>query len=63
MRLALSDADAAFRDEMREFFTTQIPAEIRERARNDTLKYPDDLVTAQQILNKAGLGVPNWPVE
>lgn len=63
MRLALSDADAAFRDEMREFFTTAIPADIRERARHDELRYPDDLVTAQRILNEAGLGVPNWPVE
>ena len=34
MRLAMTEADTAFRDELREFFTTQIPAEIRERARN-----------------------------
>ena len=40
MRLALSDADAAFRDELRVFFTTQIPAEILDRARNDELRYP-----------------------
>ena len=32
MRLALSEADSAFRDELRVFFTTQIPAEILERA-------------------------------
>ncbi|HOB50766.1 MAG TPA: acyl-CoA dehydrogenase family protein [Mycobacterium sp.] len=63
MKLALSDADRAFRDELREFFTTKIPAEIRERARNDELQYPDDMVTTQRILNEAGLAVPNWPVE
>ena len=63
MRLTLSEADAAFREELRDFFTTAIPAEIRERARNEDLKYPDDLVTTQRILNKAGLAVPNWPVE
>ena len=63
MRLALSEADAAFRDELRVFFTTQIPAEILERARNDELRYPEDMVTTQQILNAAGLAVPNWPVE
>ncbi len=63
MRLALSDADAAFREELREFFTTRIPAEIRERARNDQLRYPEDMVTTQRILNEAGLAVPNWPVE
>ena len=63
MRLALSDADAAFRDELRVFFTTQIPAEILDRARNDELRYPEDMVTTQRILNAAGLAVPNWPVE
>lgn len=63
MRLALSEADAAFRDELREFFTTKIPAEIRERARNDELDFPADAVTTQRILNEAGLAVPNWPVE
>lgn len=63
MRLALSDADLAFRDELREFFRTAVPAEIRERARNDELRYPEDMVTTQRILNAAGLGVPNWPVE
>ncbi len=63
MQLALSDADAAFRDELREFFTTQVPADIRERAHNGELKYPDDIVASQRILNQAGLAVPNWPVE
>ena len=63
MRLALSDADRTFRDELREFFTTRIPAEIRERARNDDLRYPEDMVTTQRILNEAGLAVPNWPIE
>lgn len=63
VRLALSDADAAFRDELREFFTTQIPAEIRDRARNENLRFPEDMVTTQRILNQAGLAVPNWPVE
>lgn len=63
MKLALSDADAAFRDELREFFTTQVPAEIRERARNEELRYPEDVVMTMQALNAAGLAVPNWPVE
>ena len=63
MRLTLSDADAAFRDDLREFFTTQIPAEIRERAREGRVRFPDDVVTAQRILNERGIAVPNWPVE
>ena len=63
MKLALSEADSAFRDELREFFSTQIPAEIRERTRNEEHNYPDDAITTMRILNKAGLAVPNWPVE
>lgn len=63
MHLALSDADAQFRDELREFFTTQVPADIRDRARQEKLNYPDDVVTSQRILNQAGLAVPNWPIE
>ena len=63
MQLALNDEDAAFRDELREFFTTQVPADIRDRARREALIWPDDIVTTQRILNKAGLAVPNWPVE
>ncbi len=63
MKLALSDADVAFRDELRDFFTNKFPADIRERVRNETLNYPDDVVTSMRILNEAGLAVPNWPVE
>ena len=50
----MTEADTAFRDELREFFTTEIPAEIRERARNDALNLPEDMVITQRILNKAG---------
>ena len=42
MKLHLTEEESAFREEMRTFFTTEIP---------------------QQILNRAGLAVPNWPVE
>lgn len=63
MRLALSAEEAAFRDEMRTFFTTEIPADIRERGRLGHSIFPDDIVTTQKILNANGLAVPNWPVE
>lgn len=63
MKLALSDAEVAFRDELREFFTTRVPQDVRDRARNGELRMPDDVVTAQRILNERGIAVPNWPVE
>jgi alkylation response protein AidB-like acyl-CoA dehydrogenase len=63
VRLALSDEDAAFREDLRRIYTTEIPADIRERTREGDLNYPDDLVTTQRILNEHGLAVPTWPVE
>ncbi|MCV7282103.1 acyl-CoA dehydrogenase family protein [Mycolicibacterium flavescens] len=63
MKLELSESDAAFRDEMRRFFTTEIPADLRERMQAGHPNFPDDMVTSQRILNANGLAVPNWPVE
>jgi alkylation response protein AidB-like acyl-CoA dehydrogenase len=63
MQLALSAEDAEFRDEMREFFTTKIPQEIRDAVRDQRELSKEQLVESQQILNAAGLAVPNWPVE
>ena len=63
MKLALSDEDAAFREELRRFYTTEVPADLRERVAAGHPKFPDDMVTAQRILNANGLAVPNWPVE
>ena len=63
MRLQLSDEDVAFREEMHTFFTTKVPQEIRDTvaARRELSK--EQIVETQQILNAAGLAVPNWPVE
>ena len=63
MRLELSPEDAAFREEMRTFFTTAVPQEIRDAvaARRELTK--DQIVESQRILNEHGLAVPNWPVE
>ncbi|MGJ9412834.1 acyl-CoA dehydrogenase family protein [Aeromicrobium sp. CF4.19] len=63
MKLRLSEEDAAFREEMRTFFTTEVPQEIRDTvaARRELSK--EQIVQAQQALNAAGLAVPGWPVE
>ena len=63
MRLRLSDQDVAFRDEMREFFTTKVPQEIRDKVRDRRELTKDDIVESQRVLNAAGLAVPGWPVE
>lgn len=63
MQLALTPDEAAFRDELRVFYTTEIPADIRERIRLGLAPSRDDIVTSHKTLNDHGLAVPNWPVE
>src|SRR6186997_3580969 len=63
MQLALSEEETAFREEMRTFFTTKIPQEIRDTVAAGRHPGKDAIVQTQQILNAAGLAVPNWPVE
>lgn len=63
MQLALSPEDAEFRDEMREFFTTQVPQEIRDAVREGRELSKEQFVESMRILNANGLAVPNWPVE
>ena len=63
MNLALTDEEAAFRDEMRTFFRTEIPADIRERNAAGEELEREDMITTLQILNKHGMASPHWPVE
>ena len=63
MELALSKEDRAFAEQMREFFTSEIPAEIRERRARGAGLTKEDVVTSQQIMNAHGYAVPHWPLE
>ena len=63
MDVALSKEDRAFAERMRTFFTTEIPADIRERMARGEHPSKDDVVTCQRVLNANGLAVPHWPVE
>ena len=63
MRLQLSPELEAFREEMRTFFTTQVPQEIRDHVAAHRELEKDDYIRAQRALNAAGLAVPHWPVE
>ncbi|MTE12825.1 acyl-CoA dehydrogenase family protein [Nocardia aurantiaca] len=62
MKLALSPDEVKFRDELREFYRTKIPAEIRDRVKYGLELSRDDIVTTHRILNENGLAVPKWPV-
>jgi alkylation response protein AidB-like acyl-CoA dehydrogenase len=63
MRLQLSPELEAFREEMRTFFTTQVPQEIRATVAAHRHVSKEQYVETQRVLNAAGLAVPHWPVE
>jgi alkylation response protein AidB-like acyl-CoA dehydrogenase len=63
MRLQLSPELEAFREEMRTFFTTEVPQEIRDSVAARRPVSKEQYVTTQRTLNAAGLAVPHWPVE
>ena len=63
MRLHLTPEDRAFREELRSFLTTAVPAEIRAAVAAGEELTKEQYVASQRILDAAGLAVPNWPVE
>ena len=63
MQLKLSAEDAAFREEMRTYFTTEFPQDIRDTVLSGRHLTHAQTVASQQALNAAGLAVPHWPVE
>jgi alkylation response protein AidB-like acyl-CoA dehydrogenase len=63
MDLALSKEDRAFAERMRALFTSEIPAELRDRVARGEHPTREDVVNTQRTLNEHGLAVPHWPVE
>ncbi|KQU50000.1 pimeloyl-CoA dehydrogenase large subunit [Bosea sp. Leaf344] len=63
MDLRFTPEEIAFRDEVRQFFRTEIPAEIRRKVSEGRGLTREDYVTSQRILNAKGWCVPHWPKE
>ena len=63
MDLRYTPDEIAFRDNLRKFFRTEIPAEIRRKVSEGRALKREDYVTSQRILHAKGLAVPHWPVE
>ena len=61
MDLRFSADELAFRDELREFFTANLPQDIRERMRLGHAPSKEDTVTWQRILNRCGWAAYSWP--
>lgn len=63
MDLRFSPEEVAFRDEVRHFFATQIPAAIRNKTIEGRKFEKSDIVTAHKIMYARGWATPNWPKE
>ena len=63
MKRGLSEHDRAFREQAREFFTTAIPQEIRDKAGTGAELTKDDIATSHRLQHEAGFAVPGWPLE
>lgn len=63
MDLRFTPEEIAFRDEVRQFFRTEIPASIRRKVSEGLGLAQEDYVTSQRIMNARGWAVPHWPSE
>ena len=64
MDLDFNQEEQAFRDEVRQFLTSELPADIRDRmSRDDASQISQDITRWQKILHAKGWGAPAWPVE
>jgi len=63
MDLSFTAEELAFRDEVRAFIQSNVPAEMRRRVLEGHEVSRDDTVRWQQILHRKGWGGPNWPKE
>lgn len=63
MNLDLDPTDAGFRDEVRAFFTENVPPSWRTRVRAGLRLEPDELIDYQRRLVARGWGAPTWPAE
>ncbi len=59
----LTDDERAFAANLRDFYTTEIPIEIRRRHARAEITDKEGIVTTHRILNAHGYAVPGWPVE
>ena len=63
MQLALSPEDQAFREEMRTFFTTVVPEEIRTKVLEGRELSKEEIAGSMKLLDDHDLAVPHWPEE
>ena len=63
MDLRFTDAEIAFRQEVRDFIAKELPAETRERMVAGKSPTKQQVVDWQRKLNARGWAAPEWPKE
>ncbi len=63
MDLSFTPEEQAFREEVRAFFRTALPEQLRAKLRAGHHVSKEEQVEWQRTLNKKGWAVPHWPVE
>jgi alkylation response protein AidB-like acyl-CoA dehydrogenase len=63
MDLNYTSEDLAFRDQVRAFLDTHLPADLQHKVRAHLRLVRDDYVRWHQILARQGWVAPGWPVE
>ncbi|QQO35556.1 acyl-CoA dehydrogenase family protein [Bradyrhizobium diazoefficiens] len=63
MDLSFTEDELAFRDEVRAFFGSEVPAEVREKLIAGRHPSKDEALCWAQNLARKGWSVPQWPVE
>lgn len=63
MDLRFTDAENAFREEVRAFIRKALPEGLRAKVRAGRRISRDEIVAWQKLLNQQGYAVPHWPVE
>jgi len=63
VQLQFTPEELAFRDQVREFLRTSLPALLRSKLEQGAQPSRDEIVAWQRALNARGWAVPHWPVE
>ena len=63
MDLRLTSDELAFRDEVRAFFRTEVPADIRRKVSEGRHLSRDEIVHCHRRLHARGWATPHWPRE
>jgi alkylation response protein AidB-like acyl-CoA dehydrogenase len=63
MNVTFSEADLAFRDEIRSIFRDEFPEDVRRKQQLGVPLEREDMVAFQQWLHEHGWAGVNWPVE